>query len=62
MLTWKLNQVFGGDSSATDDCITFIEYNKVGHLVAAGDRYGRVVIFEKINSEINKNTRLKFGY
>jgi len=45
-----------------DNIITSIQFNLTGHNLIIGDKSGRIAIFEKINSEITKNSRLDFGY
>eukprot|EP01132_Coremiostelium_polycephalum_P003338 gene3338-4184_t len=51
-LEWKHSQVFGNKSSADDvsdaDVVSAIEFDQSGDFIAAGDRGGRVVLFERV--------------
>jgi serine/threonine-protein phosphatase 2A regulatory subunit B len=54
-LDWRFSQVFGERGAGEDvqdvDIISAIEFNKSGHHLATGDRGGRVVLFERIDSK-----------
>ncbi|KAI3979552.1 hypothetical protein MKX01_001744 [Papaver californicum] len=53
-LEWKFSQVFGERADGEDvqevDIISAIEFDKTGDHLATGDRGGRVVLFEKIDT------------
>ncbi|GAM25582.1 hypothetical protein SAMD00019534_087570 [Acytostelium subglobosum LB1] len=50
-LEWKFSQVFGNKSPADEvsdvDVVSAIEFDHTGDYIAAGDRGGRVVLFER---------------
>ncbi|WOK93846.1 serine/threonine protein phosphatase [Canna indica] len=56
-LEWKFSQVFGermaGEEVQEVDIISAIEFDKSGDYLATGDRGGRVVLFERIDSRNN---------
>jgi len=51
ILEWKFGQVFGDRSPVEEvtevDIVSAIEFDDSGDYIAAGDRGGRVVIFER---------------
>jgi len=49
---WRLSQVFGGDKAPEEeipeaDIVNCIQFNETGEFLAAGDKGGRIVIFER---------------
>jgi len=49
---WRLSQVFGGDKAPEEeipeaDIVSCIQFNETGEYLAAGDKGGRIVIFER---------------
>jgi len=49
---WRLSQVFGGDKAPEEeipeaDIVSCIQFNETGQYLAAGDKGGRIVIFER---------------
>ncbi|KAF7029726.1 hypothetical protein CFC21_041407 [Triticum aestivum] len=54
-LDWRFSQVFGERGAGEDvqdvDIISAIEFNKLGHHLATGDRGGRVVLFERTDAK-----------
>jgi serine/threonine-protein phosphatase 2A regulatory subunit B len=57
VLDWRLSQVFGGDKPVGGDdtndadVVSAIEFDDTGEYLAAGDRGGRVVLFERDESK-----------
>lgn len=63
MSTWKLNQSLGErESISKQDHISVLSSNVKGNYLSVGDRNGRIILLEKINSEIQNNSRLDFCY
>jgi serine/threonine-protein phosphatase 2A regulatory subunit B len=64
-LDWKFGQVFGDKTAVEDvadvDIVSAIEFDQSGDFLAAGDRGGRVVLFEREKSK-DKGTHFKFYY
>lgn len=62
-LEWKFSQVFGDKSPVEDvtdvDIVSAIEFDETGRYLGVGDRGGRVVIFERKDSN-KKNKEYKF--
>lgn len=60
-LEWKFSQVFGertaGEEIQEVDIISAIEFNKNGDYLATGDRGGRVVLFERVDSKGQAGSR-----
>jgi len=54
-LDWKFSQVFGNKGPVDDisdaDVVSAIEFDHSGDFIAAGDRGGRVVLFERANDK-----------
>ncbi|PPD91205.1 hypothetical protein GOBAR_DD11867 [Gossypium barbadense] len=54
-LDWKFSQVFGertaGEEIQEVDIISAIEFNRNGDHLATGDRGGRVVLFERTDTQ-----------
>ncbi|GAM22717.1 hypothetical protein SAMD00019534_058920 [Acytostelium subglobosum LB1] len=52
-LEWKFSQMFGNRNPAEDvsdgDIVSAIEFDHTGDYIAAGDRSGRVVLFERVH-------------
>jgi serine/threonine-protein phosphatase 2A regulatory subunit B len=64
-LDWKFGQVFGDKTTVEDvadvDIVSAIEFDETGDYLAAGDRGGRVVLFEREKGK-DKGTHFKFFY
>eukprot|EP00727_Mastigamoeba_balamuthi_P012533 m51a1_g7902 putative protein phosphatase 2a regulatory b subunit (455) ;mRNA; r:150180-152367 len=65
-LDWRLSQVFGGDKPPGDptdtndaDIVSAVEFDETGEFLAAGDRSGRVVLFEREDSKTDKGKGAK---
>ncbi|XP_057976933.1 serine/threonine protein phosphatase 2A 55 kDa regulatory subunit B beta isoform isoform X1 [Malania oleifera] len=60
-LEWKFSQVFGertaGEEVQEVDIISAIEFDKTGDHLATGDRGGRVVLFERIDTKDQGGSR-----
>lgn len=60
-LEWKFGQVFGeraaGEEVQEVDIISAIEFDKTGEHLATGDRGGRVVLFERVDSRDSRTRR-----
>lgn len=52
-LEWQFCQVFGepGEEITEVDIVSAVEFDSTGEFLAAGDRGGRVVIFQRVESE-----------
>lgn len=63
-LNWRFGQVFGDKApvdEVTDvDIVSAIEFDHTGDFLAAGDRGGRVVIFQREEGPDGKGTNYKF--
>jgi len=64
-LDWKFSQLFGDKSPVEEvtevDIVSAIEFDETGNYIAAGDRGGRVVIFERTGTkEDNPHGDYKF--
>lgn len=65
-LEWRFSQVFGeGRNAVDDDVVSAVEFDSTGDFIAAGDRGGRIIIFEreqksKEASKKSKNAEYKF--
>ena len=59
-LNWRFTQVFGDkttvDSVAEEDIISAITYDQSGKFLSLGDRAGRLIIFEKGDTDKKKGT------
>jgi len=58
---WRLSQVFGGDKAPEDeipeaDIVNCIQFNETGEFLAAGDKGGRIVIFERSDPPAKAST------
>jgi len=58
---WRLSQVFGGDKAPEEeipeaDIVSCIEFNETGEYLAAGDKGGRIVIFERSDPPAKAST------
>lgn len=56
VLEWRLSQVFGGDKPDNEevneaDLVSAVEFDETGDFLAAGDKGGRVVIFERSDTK-----------
>jgi serine/threonine-protein phosphatase 2A regulatory subunit B len=62
---WRFCQVFGDNSSVEEiqepDVISSVELDKTGNYIAAGDRGGRVVVFERVESSRMGRARRTLG-
>ncbi|KAG6674402.1 hypothetical protein I3842_15G039400 [Carya illinoinensis] len=61
-LEWKFSQVFGeraaGEEVQEVDIISAIEFDRTGNHLATGDRGGRVVLFERIDTKDHGGNRM----
>jgi len=58
---WRLSQVFGGDKAPEEeipeaDIVNCIQFNETGEYLAAGDKGGRIVIFERSDPPAKAST------
>lgn len=57
--TWRFVQSFGDDNSSDDDLVTAVAFDDTGNYVAAGDKAGRICIFEAQDRAKSKQGRDK---
>mmetsp|Transcript_13600 Transcript_13600/g.42791 ORF Transcript_13600/g.42791 Transcript_13600/m.42791 type:complete len:472 (-) Transcript_13600:114-1529(-) len=59
-LDWKFSQVFGDRSSteevAEEDVVSAVEFDESGDFIAAGDKGGRIVVFERDRTKTVKES------
>lgn len=60
-LEWQFCQVFGepGEEITEVDIVSAVEFDSTGEFLAAGDRGGRVVIFQRVEVIYFKNKKTK---
>jgi len=60
-LDWKFSQVFGDRTQTQDvaeeDVVSAVEFDETGDFIAAGDKGGRIVVFERDHSKAAKKSR-----
>jgi len=61
IIDWRLSQVFGGDKAPEEeipeaDIVNCIQFNETGEYLAAGDKGGRIVIFERSDPPAKAST------
>ncbi len=65
-IEWNFRQVFGDTCSIEAiqdaDMISALKFNQDGSYIAAGDRGGRVIIFERADSTNKDKTMVEYGF
>merc|ERR1712000_27528 len=60
-LDWKFSQVFGDRTQTQDvaeeDVVSAVEFDETGDFIAAGDKGGGIVVFERDHSKSSKKSR-----
>eukprot|EP00055_Hartaetosiga_balthica_P011998 m.56558 g.56558 ORF g.56558 m.56558 type:complete len:440 (+) comp7803_c1_seq1:127-1446(+) len=64
-LTWNFSQVFGDSVESTEDIaeadiISAVKFNHSGEYLATGDRGGRVVLFERNQTDVGNAAEYRF--
>lgn len=63
-LDWKFSQVFGDKASADkvsdEDIISAIQFDKTGRFLSLGDKAGRLIIFEMVQTGKQKKTEFQY--